>query len=94
MGRKPRVDRTPEEKADRAERDEERERLGDLSETRHRSDALLPMEGRSGTGSEGSPWGEKRCGRGNREGSSYPTVGTHARRKSLEIEILKNVVGE
>jgi hypothetical protein len=80
MGRKLRVDRTPEEEvADCAARDEERKRLGDLPGTRDRSEALLPLERRSGTRGESSGWREKRCGRGNLEGSSDPATGTKPR---------------
>src|SRR5208282_3574043 len=64
--------------ADRAGRYQERERLGDVSASRDRSESVLSMEGRSGAGSEGSAWGEKRCRGRNREGPSHPAVRTNA----------------
>ena len=80
MGRKPRVDRTPEEKWQIVQ---EGMKSGNVSETCRRHgiapDALLPLERRSGAGSEGSAWGEERCGRGNRERSAHPAAGTNAR---------------
>jgi len=66
-----------------------------LPEILHRSDALLPLEGRSGTGSKGSALGGKSAAAAETEKDRRirqleRTLG----RKSLEIEILKNVVGE
>src|SRR5882672_3371443 len=56
MSRKPRVDRTPEEKWQIIQEGME---SGNVSETcrRHGIAQTLPLEGRSGTGSEGSAWG-------------------------------------
>src|SRR5712671_1607530 len=66
------------EVADGAGRHQEWERLGDVSTSRDRSESVLSLEGGSGTGSEGSAWGEKRCRGGNRKGPSHPAVGTDA----------------
>jgi hypothetical protein len=50
--------------------------LGDVSASRNCSESvLLQMKRNRG---QGSAWGEKLCGRGNREGSSHPEIGTHA----------------
>jgi len=48
------------EVADRPRRDEERKRVWDVPQIRDRSNALLPLERRSGTRSKGSAWGEER----------------------------------
>ena len=84
MGRKPRVDRTPEEVADRARRDEGRERFVDLPEIRHRSDALLPIE-RRGTGSESSA-----CGRS----AAAAETEKHCRIRQLERTLGRKFAGD
>ncbi len=87
MGRKPRVDRSPEEKWQIVQ---EGLKSGNVSETCRRygiaqtlyyrwKDAVLPLEGRSGARSKGSAWGEKRCRGGNRKGSPHPPTGADAR---------------
>jgi len=62
MGRKPRVDRSAEEKWQIVQ---EGIKSGKVSETCRRHgiapNLFLSLEGRSGTRSEGSAWGEKRC---------------------------------
>lgn len=46
MGRKPRVDRSPEEKWQIVQEGiQERERLGDVSASRDRSESVLSLEG-------------------------------------------------
>jgi hypothetical protein len=96
MGRRPRVERTPEEKWQIVQ---EGIKSGNVSETCpaawHFTVTAISMEGRSGGRSKGSAWGEKRCRAGETEKDQRirqleRTLG----RKSLEIEILKNVVGE
>ena len=79
MDRKPRVDRTPEEKWQIVQgRDEERERL--CCRRHGIAQALYyPWKDEAEQGAKAALGGEKRCGRGNREGSPYPAVGTHAR---------------
>jgi len=79
MGRRPRVDRTPEEKWQIVqEAIKSGERLRDVPATWHFTVPVISMEGRSGGGSKGSSWGEKRCGGRNREGPTHPAVGTDA----------------
>ncbi len=79
MGRRPRVDRTPEEKWQIVQEGiKERERLGDVPAAWHFTVTAISMEGRSGGGSKGSAWGEKRCRRRNREGPAHSAAGTDA----------------
>ena len=79
MGRRPRVDRTPEEKWQIVQ---EGIKSGNVSETCRRHgispSSTVSMEGRSRGRSKGSAWGEKRCRGRNREGPSHPATGTNA----------------
>jgi hypothetical protein len=75
MGRKPRVDRSPEEKWQIVQ---EGIKSGNVSASRHHSESILSLERRSRAGSKGSAWGQKRCRGRNREGPPHPAAGTHA----------------
>src|SRR5215510_8405857 len=79
MGRKPRVDRTPEEKWQIIQ---EGIKSGNVSETCRRHgiapNLFYRWKDEGGTGSKGSAWGEKRCRSGNRKGSPHPAVGTNS----------------
>ena len=94
MGRRPRIDRTPEEKWDRAGRHQGRERFRDLPATRHFTVTAVSMEGRSGSGSEGSAWGKSAAAAETEKDHRIRQLERTLGRKALEIEILKNVVGE
>ena len=52
------------------------------------------MEGRSGGGSEGSAWGKSAAAGETEKDQRIRQLERTLGRKSLEIEILKNVVGE
>src|ERR1700735_5874281 len=79
MGRKPRVDRSPEEKWQIVQQGI---KSGNVSET-CRLHGIAPnlyyrWKDEAEQGGEGSAWGEKRCRGGKREGPSHPAVGTNA----------------
>ena len=78
MGRKPRVDRTPEEKWQIMQ---EGMKSGNVSETCRRHGIAQTLYYRwkdeAEQGAKGSTWGEKRCRGGKREGSPDPAAGTH-----------------
>ena len=79
MGRRPRVDRSPEEKWQIVQ---EGIKSGNVSETCRRHgiapNLFYRWRGRSRAGSEGSAWGRSAAAARNREGPSHPAVGTDA----------------
>ena len=94
MGRKPRVDRTPEEKWQIVQ---EGLKSGNVSETCRRHGIAQTLYYRwkmKRNREQRQRLGGKALRPRVRERSADPAVGTHARPESLEIEILKNVVGE
>jgi transposase-like protein len=79
MGRKPRVDRTPEEKWQIVQ---EGLKSGNVSETcrRHGIAQTLYYRWKGEAEQEAkAALGEKRCGRGDGGGPPHPTVGTNSR---------------
>ena len=61
MGRRPRVDRSPEEKWQIVQEGiKSGERFRDVPAAWHCAVTVISMEGRSGSRSKGSAWGEKR----------------------------------
>jgi transposase len=95
LGSKSRVDRSPEQKSQIVR---EGMKSGNVSEACRRHgiapNLFYRWRDEAEQGGEGSAWGEKRCRGGNREGSRLRQLERTLGRKSLEIEILKNVVGE
>ncbi len=81
------------EMAGGAGRSQEWQRRGDVSASRDRSESVLSLEGRSGTGSEGALGGEARLAETEKDHRIRQLERTLGR-KALEIEILKNVAGE
>ena len=79
MGRKPRVDRTPEEKWQIIQ---EGMKSGNVSETCRRHGIAQTLYYRwkdeAEQGAKAALGGEERCGRGNRERSAHPATGTNA----------------
>jgi hypothetical protein len=64
--------------ADCAGRNQDWQCFRDVLTLWHCANALLSLERCSGTGSEGSAWGEKRCRGGNREGPPHLAAETNA----------------
>ena len=77
-----------------AGRHQERERFRDLPATWHFTIAALSVEGRSRAGSKGSAWGKSAAAAETEKDRRIRQLERTLGRKSLEIEILKNVVGE
>ncbi len=79
MGRKPRVDRSPEEKWQIVQ---EGIKSGNVSETCRRHgiapNLFYRWKDEADQGAKAALGGEKRCRGRNREGSSHPATGTHA----------------
>src|SRR6266481_5553766 len=79
MGRKPRVDRSPEEKWQIVQ---EGIKSGNVSETCRRHgiapNLFYRWKDEAEQGAKAALGGEKRCRGGNREGPSHPAVGTNA----------------
>ena len=79
MGRRPRVDRSPEEKWQIVQ---EGIKSGNVSETCRRHgiapNLFYRWKDEAEAGSKGSAWGEKRCRGRNREGPAHPAAGTDA----------------
>jgi hypothetical protein len=92
MGRKPRVDRSPEEKGQNIQ---EELKSGNVSETcrHHGLLRICFIAGRMKRNRAKAALGEKRSRGGNRERQSHPSVRTNAGGKSLEIEILNTSPG-
>ena len=94
MGRKPRVDRSPEEKWQIVQ---EGIKSGNVSETCRRHgiapNLFYRWKDEAEQGAKAA-LGQKRCRGGNRKDHRIRQLERNAGRKSLEIEILKNVVGE
>jgi hypothetical protein len=65
-----------------------------LSEIWNRSNALLLLEGRSGTGAKAALGGRSAAAAETEKDRRIRQLEWTLGRKSLEIEILKNVVGE
>jgi hypothetical protein len=80
--------------ANRAGRNQERERLRDVPEAWHFTVIVISMEGRSGGGSKGSAGGKSAAAGETEKDQRIRQLERTLGRKSLEIEILKNVVGE
>jgi transposase-like protein len=95
MGRKPRVNRTPEEKWGIVQ---EGIKSGNISET-CRWYGIAPnlfyrWKDEAEPGAKAALGGEKRCRGGNGEGSAHPATGADAGAEVVGDRILKNVVGE
>ena len=79
MGRKPRVDRSPEEKWQIIQ---EGIKSGNVSETCRRHgfapNLFYRWKDEAGARSQGIAWGEERCRSRNGKGRSHPTAGTNA----------------
>ena len=95
MGRKPRVDRSPEEKWQIVQ---EGIKSRNVSETCRRRgiapNLFYRWKDEAEQGAKAALRGEKRCRGGNRKDHRIRQLERTLGRKSLEIEILKNVVGE
>ena len=80
--------------ADRAGRVEEWERLGDVPALSNCSESFLSLEGRSGAGAKAALGGRSAAAAETEKDRRIRQLERTLGRKSLEIEILKNVVGE
>jgi hypothetical protein len=80
--------------ADRTGGHQERERFGDLPEAWYFAVPAVSVEGRGRGRSPGSAWGKSAAAGETEKDRRIRQLERTLGRKSLEIEILKNVVGE
>ena len=79
---------------DRAGRDQEWEHLGDVPAVQHCSDALLSWKDEAEQGAKAALGGRSAAAAETEKDRRIRQLERTLGRKSLEIEILKNVVGE